>query len=411
MAEVVPGSDSQVLQNFLTHSSWDHRDVMNRVAKSADTWLGGDEGTGLYIDESCHAKKGKKSVGVARQWNGRLGKTDNCQVGVYGALGKGQHVSLIDARLYLPKPWTDDPRRCAQAGVPAADRVHKTKPQLALEIVEQARTNGVRFEWVGMDAAYGSSFELLQALDNSGELFVADIRKDRHIYLEDPAPYVPASHPGKGRPRRRYCSDQCPVKVGEWVSGQPDSAWKEKTLRDGERGHLVVQLLHRRIWLWDKKSSTAVQWHLIVRREVGAPNTIKYSLSNASDDMGSTRLGRMQANRYWIERAFQDAKSHLGMSHYQARKWSSWHRHMALVMMAHQFMVEVRINNAGAFPLLSCYDIQVLMAHTLPSAHLDRQAVLAFMKQRHRRRKAAMESAERKQLASATAQTPVDLSD
>jgi len=118
MAEAVPDSDENVLQNFLTHSSWGYRPVMDRVASDADALLGSEIGTGFYIDESGFQKKGEHSVGVARQWNGRLGKQDNCQVGVFGALGRGDRVSLIDARLYLPKEWTDDPGRCDRADVP-----------------------------------------------------------------------------------------------------------------------------------------------------------------------------------------------------------------------------------------------------------------------------------------------------
>ena len=411
MAEVVPDSDSQVLQNFLTHSSWDHREVMDKVARSANDSLGGEEGTGLYIDESCFAKKGKHSVGVARQWNGRLGKTDNCQVGVFGALGKGRHVSLVDARLYLPQVWTSDPKRCAKAGIPHQERVHKTKPDLAMEIVEQARSNGGRFEWVGMDAVYGSSLKLLQGLDAKGETFIADVRKNRYIYLEDPAPYVPDSTPGKGRPRCRLCSNQKPVEVGAWVADQPDSAWKRTTLRDGERGPLTVELLHARVWIWDNKSTIAHQWHLICRREVGAPKTIKYSLSNAPLDVSLSRLGRMQAQRFWVERAFQDAKSHMGLGHYQARKWLSWHRHMALVMMAQQFMLEERMINAETYPLLSCYDIQIMLCHTLPARHMDQQTIKALMKERHRRRQAAMESARRRSKLKVKPEAPADLSD
>lgn len=410
MAEVVPDSDSQVLQNFLTHSSWDHRQVMDVVAQSANDSIGGDEGSGLYIDESCFAKKGKHSVGVARQWNGRLGKTDNCQVGVFGALGKGQHVSLIDARLYLPQVWTSDPKRCAKAGIPHQARVHKTKPDLAMEIVEQARSNGVRFEWVGMDAVYGSSMELLQGLDEKGETFIADIRKNRHIYLEDPAPYVPAGPPGKGRPRCRLRSDQKPVEVGQWVAEQPDSAWKRTTLRDGERGALTVELLGTRVWIWDKQSATVHQWRLICRREVAAPNTIKYSLSNALTEVDLSRLGLMQAQRFWVERAFQDAKSHMGMGHYQARQWLSWHRHMALVMMAQQFMLEERLINAETYPLLSCYDIQILLCHTLPARQMDDETIRALMIERHRRRQAAIESARRRSQSKAWPEAPAALS-
>ncbi len=400
MVEVVPETDYQVLQHFLTHSSWDHQAVINQVAKDADAWLGAEVGTGLYIDESAHTKKGKKSVGVSRQWNGRLGKTDNCQVAVYGALGNGKHVGLIDARLYLPKAWTDDPARCVEADIPRQHQVHKTKHDLALEIVTQARQQGVRFEWVGADAHYGMSLKLLQALDAGHEIFMADIHKDRHIYLRDPAPYLPAQRTGKGRKRRRYQSDETAMEVQAWVKDQPADAWQRKTLREGEKGKLIVEVVHQRVWLWDKQSSTSQLWHLLVRREPDSPNTLKYSLSNAPERTSVLKLARMQSQRYWIERAFQDVKSHLGMGQYQARQWQSWHRHMALVMMAYQFMLQERMQNTAEYPLLSCYDIQVLLAKTLPSRQLDEETIFEQMQERHRKRQAAIDSARRRQVLS-----------
>jgi SRSO17 transposase len=146
MAEAVPDSDDQVLQNFLTHSSWDYRPVMDQVARNANQLLGAEMGTGLYIDESAFQKKGTKSVGVARQWNGRLGKQDNCQVGVFGALGRGDRVCLVDARLYLPQEWTSDAGRCDEADIPKAEQAHRTKLELAQEIIRHARSSGLRFE-------------------------------------------------------------------------------------------------------------------------------------------------------------------------------------------------------------------------------------------------------------------------
>jgi SRSO17 transposase len=174
MAEAVPDSDEQVLQNFLTHSSWKYRGAMNQVATNADACVGAEVGAGLYLDESAFQKKGDKSVGVARQRNGRLGKQENSQVGVFGALGQGDRVSLIDARLYLPQEWTQDPRRCDEAGIPKAEQVHRTKLELALEIVRHARTLGIRFEWVGMDGLYGQSLALLESLQSQGETFLAE---------------------------------------------------------------------------------------------------------------------------------------------------------------------------------------------------------------------------------------------
>lgn len=393
MAEAVPDSDEQVLQNFLTHSSWEYRPVMDRVATNANALLGSQIGTGLYIDESAFQKKGEHSVGVARQWNGRLGKQDNCQVGVFGALGRGDRVSLIDARLYLPKEWTDDPRRCDRADVPRAEQIHRTKLELAQEIIRHARQTGVRFEWIGMDGLYGNSLQLLESLQAQGETFLAEIHSDQHIYLTDPAPYLPPQ--GKGRPRVRYHSDARPIEVRKWIKKQPASQWHRKTLRNTTKGDLVVEVLHQRVWLWDKYSSTAHCWHLIVRRELNSPGTLKYSLSNAPAQTSIKKLTQMQAQRFWIERAFQDAKSHIGMAQYQARQWPSWHRHMALVMMAMLFMLHARLKHIDTHPLLSCYDIQVLLATTLPDRRNSQEEVMRQLQVRHEKRQALIDAANR----------------
>jgi SRSO17 transposase len=392
MAEAVPDSDDQVLQNFLTHSSWDHRAVMDQVARSANALVGAEVGTGLYIDESAFQKKGTKSVGVARQWNGRLGKRDNCQVGVFGALGRRDRVCLVDARLYLPQEWTGDTARCEEADVPKAEQVHRTKLELAQDIIRHARRTGVRFEWVGMDGVYGHSLVLLQALQEQGEVFMADIHGDRHIYVDDPNLFVPAASSLGRKPVQCHSRAQ-PIEVRKWLKNQPATAWQKKTLRSTTKAELVVEILHRRVWLWDKKSPTAQCWHLIVRREVNSPGTVKYSLSNAPAQTSVRKLAWMQAQRFWIERAFQDAKSHIGMAQYQARKWQSWHRHMALVMMAMQFMLRTRIEQVDALPYLSCYDIQILLATTLPDRRHSQEEVMRQMQSRHQKRQAAMASA------------------
>lgn len=124
---------------------------MNQVARDVNSLLGGDQDSCLLLDETCFPKKGKKSVGVARQWMGRQGKTDNCQVAVFAALARGKAVSLIDAELYLPQEWVKDPERCTAAGVPEERQVLKTKPFLALELVQRARRNGVQFSWITAD--------------------------------------------------------------------------------------------------------------------------------------------------------------------------------------------------------------------------------------------------------------------
>jgi SRSO17 transposase len=388
MAEAVPESDPQVLQNFLTPSSWDYRAVMDAVAHMVRGLLIGFGAVSLNIDGSAFAKKGKKSVGVARQHNGRLGKEDNCQVGVFGALAAGARVALIAAYLFLPKEWTDDPDRCELAGVPVENRAHRTKIELAHDIIQHTEELGIRYEWIGMDSEFGHSLEFLKSLDASGKIFLADVHANRHIYLADPAPFLPPQ--GPGRTRVRYHSKAKPVEVSKWVKQQPESRWKKLTLRESTRGNLSVEILHQRVWLWDKHSETAHCWHLIVRREIQARDTIKYSVSNAPAGTGLAKLAQMQAQRFWIERAFQDAKSHLGMAQYQARKWDSWHRHMALVMLAALFMLQMRIEHVETRPLLSCYDIQVLLAKSLPDRRSDPEELMRQMARRHQQRDEAI---------------------
>ena len=397
MAEVVPESDEQVLQHFLSNSNWDERGVLDQVALEADALLGDAHESALLIDESGITKKGNKSVGVARQWNGRLGKVDNCQVGVYAALSRGSVSTLIDTRLYLPSSWVQDKGRCKAAGVPSKDRCTKSKPELALEMVRHNRRLGVRFSWVAMDGLYGQDPALLRALEADGETFLADVHKDQHIYLENPRPVVPTSSLGRGRKPTRAVAQSEKMRIDEWTQAQPDSAWMRVRLRDSTKGALRVEVLHQRVWLWDAKETQARHWHLIVRREIKAREEIKYSLSNAPEHTPLLRLTQMQGQRYWVERSFQDGKSQAGLDHYQARGWKAWHHHMALVMMAMLFMLKERVEHQQDYPLLSCADIETLLAHFLPRRDVGVEEVIRQMQVRHQKRQASIDSAYAKQ--------------
>jgi SRSO17 transposase len=397
MAEVVPESDEQSLQHFLSNSNWDDRAVLDQVAMEVDQQLGGDEDSALLLDESGFTKKGRSSVGVARQYNGRLGKQDNCQVGVFAALNCKDRVSLIDKRLYLPESWTNDPARCHAVGIPKAARVFKTKPELALEMVRYNRALGVRFKWVGMDALYGNNPVLLRALDDDNEVFVADVHKSQRIYLEDPKPRIPKRKGNRGRRPSKAITVHDPIEVAKWVEEQAESAWQRKALRNGTKGRLSVEVLHRKVWLWDNKEAQARCWRLIVRRECTDRKEMKYSLSNAPVSTTVHRLAQMQGQRYWVERSFQDGKSQVGMGHYQARGWKSWNHHMALVMMAMLFMLKERISQEEAYPLLSCSDIATLLARFLPRRDIHPDEVIRQLEVRHKKRQAAIDNAFKNQ--------------
>lgn len=400
MVEVVEGSEYQSLHHFLSASNWDAAAVINQVAMQADGALGGCVGSCLLLDETSFPKKGDKSVGVARQWSGRLGKVENCQVAVFASLSQGSHSTLVDTRLYLPKEWTDSPARCLAAKVPKEHMVQRSKSELALEMVLQARERGMRFSWVGIDGAYGKEPWFLRSLDNSCERFVADVHKDQRVYLEDPVPFVPESQSARGRHPSRLVTKVDKVRVDEWTHRQPRSSWQRIRLRDSTKGVLRIEVLHRRIWVWDGKEATARCWHLVASREVGACKKIKYGLSNLPANISAQQLARKQRQRFWIERSFQDGKSESGLGDYQTRSWVAWHHHMALVMMAMQFMLEERLRQKDDHALLSCGDIEVLLAHFLPRKDVTVEEVIRQMGVRHHQRRGAIESAYRTQKAS-----------
>lgn len=397
MEEHVVGAKDQNLQYMLTESHWDHKVVMKQVAGDVNGVLGSDE-SALIIDESGFAKKGNHSVGVARQWNGRLGKVDNCQVGVFAALGRGNRAAIVDYRLYLPEKWTEDPARCKKAGIPEDEQKFKSKSKLALEMVKQARESGIQFGWVGSDGGYGKEPAYLRGIEDMGEIFVSDIHSDQHIYLNDPKPYLPAVTPGPGRKPSRLKTREPSVRVDNWQAKQPKEDWQTVTLRDSSKGELKVEILHQRVWLWDGQENQARHWHLIIRREIDSPSTLKYSLSNAQPESSVQQLAVMQAQRFWIEQAFRDGKSESGMADYQARKWSSWHHHMALVSMALLFMLEERERNKESLPLLSCSDIENLLKSFLPRRDIEKSEVVRQMEKRHQRRQRAIDAAYRKQM-------------
>jgi SRSO17 transposase len=397
IAEVVPGTDAQALHHFLTCSPWDARAVMDQVGRDVDALLGGDQDSCLVLDETCFAKKGKKSVGVARQWFGLQGKTDNCQVAVFAALARGKSVSLVDAELYLPREWVENSARCEAAGVPLERRVLKTKPALALEIVQRARRNGMRFAWVTADGTYGQDRALLRDLEDAGETFVVDVHRDQRIFLEEPQ---------RRERKRRKAQDEAPesgdLRVDDWVAQQPAEAWQEVWIRHSSQGELRVQALQCRIWVLESNAMPARCWQLVVTREIGAPETVKYSLTNVSEKTSLSRIAYMQRQRYWIERAFQEAKNEAGMDEYQARSWQAWHHHIALVMMALLFLLREKLLQREALPLLSATDVKVLLARFLPRRDVDPEEVIRQLQLRHRQRQAAIDSAYRRQKARAS---------
>ena len=388
ISEAVPDSDDRNLEQFITHSKWSGREVLDQVARDADELIGDATEAALLIDESGFAKQGKMSVGASRQYLGRLGKVDNGQVAVFGVLAKGRFATAIDTRLYLPKEWTDDAQRCNKAGIPESERVFKTKSQLALEIVEQARRNGVRFGWVGADAGYGGGPDFLFALDDAGESFLIDVHKSFVIYEVAPQSTIPGPS-RNGRKASELTSGQQSVEA--FVESCSTKDWRLYNVRETTRGSLKLRVLRKSVYVWDKQREQARPYELLVTENLDGENR-KYSLSNQKPSTSTQRLSWMQRQRYWVERCFEDGKSECGMADYQVRLWNAWHHHMALVMMAMLFMLSERLRMKNQCPLLSCADIERLLAAFLPRRDASPEQVLSHMRRRHEMRRRAIES-------------------
>lgn len=394
MAELVPEADARNLQQFLTHSKWDARAVMDQVAQEANRALGDPREACLLLDESGFDKQGKKSVGTARQWLGRLGKVDNGQVGVFGVLCCGQRATLVDSRLYLPKEWTDDPERCTDAGVPEAKQVFRTKDELAVEILQHARQQGLQFGWVGADAGYGKSPATFYRLTELGETFFIDVPSDFSVYLDAFVPTLPPT--GKpGRPSQRYHTREPKQQVRQLKALGVAANWQKVSVRETTRGPLRLRAWRRVVYVWESSQAVPVRLTLLVTENLDGTER-KYTLTNAPAKTALRRLVFQQRQRYWVERVFEDAKGTCGMADYQVQKWSGWQHHLALVMLALYFMLTERQHQAETLPLLTCADIEVLLARFLPRRDVETAEVLRQVTARHRLRARAMRSHARR---------------
>lgn len=385
----VADSDYQGMEQFISSSPWSHEDLMAQLAGDVDRILGDPGEAALIIDESSFLKKGKASAGVQRQWSGRAGKIENCQVAVFACLAKGERMCLTDFRLFLPESWAGDAQRCDKAKIPEEHRAHRPKWKQALDMVKAARERGMRFGWVGADSLYGATADFINGVEDLGEKFMADVHVTNRIWTEKPLLEAPLSPAGKGRPRKhgklskdnraRYLS------VEEWTAEHFGRESRELVYREGAKGELKAVLWVSEVWTWEP------QWHggprrrmLVVRRD--HDGGMKYSLTNLPAGLAWERYGYVQGQRFWVEHAFHEAKSQLGMAQYQVRVWRGWHHHMSLCCLAMLFLLKEQVRTRETLPLLSYRDLTELLDYYLPRRSATEEEILRQMKKRHRKR-------------------------
>lgn len=371
IAQSLGKSDHQALNHFLSDSIWDWTAVSDQVAirfyKLIER-LNAVANLCLIIDESGIPKKGDHSAGVTRQYCGATGKIDNCQVGVFAALSCGALVSIVKAVLYLPKSWIDDKRRLDKVAVPSECRRYKSKIDIALKlIIDIKKRLKIPFQWVVFDAFYGRDLGLLRELHRLSITFMAQIPESHHVFLHDFDLKIPQSKSKRGRPFTKLKPTRTSLSVTEYVKRLKFSHWRKLTVRTSSTGVLKAYFHRVSVWLFDEQALKKCKFTLLIRKDVNGD--ISFHLTNSTAHL--QRLACMQAQRYFVERAFRDAKQELGMDQYQVRGYAAWHRHMALVMMTQLFIQQEKVIIDSKHTAVSTQDVvRILTLLILPPKNL-----------------------------------------
>src|SRR4051794_31063339 len=398
IALLVGHGDVSGLQKFVGVAPWQDDEVMAEaqslfVDELAPSAADSPVGVVGIIDESAFAKKGTHSAGVARQHNGRLGKEDNCQVGVFlvGVTPAGS--ALLDHQLFLPESWyepTPEAKdRRDKAHIPE-DLPFRTKPRIAAELVRDVAVLGtVALDWVVADDEYGRAGHFLDALEALEQRYVLEVPVTTAVWTADPASCVPESS-GRGRKPTNPARDAVRT-VGVLAAEVPGSAWRALQVREGALGPLVFEFAAVRVWGMRHRKPGPPAW-LLIRRSLGEDPEFRYYVSNAGAETPLSTLALVACTRCRVEEFFEDCKSYLGMTQYETRSYVGWHHHMTLVGLAHLFVTLARKRLRRETPELTLDRTVRLLEAALEEPELRLERATALVDYYLRRNKVAKRS-------------------
>lgn len=355
------GQSSQNMQHFIGNSPWSARELVSRVQEDITSRGEMDEGAMLLLDESADEKAGQYSVGAARQYDGRHGKVDNCQVGVFISLAKGLFSTWVDGEVFLPQRWFGDDyadhRR--RTGIPS-ERQFLTKPELGLQMILRAKANQLPFEAVACDTLYGRNTGFRDQLTAENMEYYADVPCNTRVYLEQPQIGLPQNKRGKTAIQERVLSPKA-LRVDR-LRDRSDTHWQTVELRASERGMLTADFAV--IPAWTVRDDLKVHREtLIIRRY---EKKCSYTLSNAPASTPLETLARRKSQRYFVEYDNQNAKSEYGWDESQATGLLAWEHQLALTILAAWFIAETKLDWAYEHErdpaLLEEYEIDILPA-------------------------------------------------
>ena len=337
----------QALHHFVAKSEWSDTAVMARVRDWVMPSMGLDSGCYWIIDDTGFPKKGKHSVGVARQYCGQLGKQDNCQVAVSLSLASAQGSIPIAYQLYLPKDWAAEPVRRKACGVPET-QAFATKPQIALAQVRQAIAAGVPMGVVLADAGYGDETAFRDGITELGMFYAVGIRPATTVWAAGTAPLPPKAWTGRGRrptKLRREPGNE-PAAVKALACGLPEQAWCTVTWREGSNKELSGRFTALRVRPAHRDylgtEMRAQEW-LLIEWPHGEAEPTKYFLTTAPEDATLEQMVFVTKMRWRIERDYQDLKQEFGLGHYEGRGWRGFHHHATLSIAAYGFLMTQRL--------------------------------------------------------------------
>jgi SRSO17 transposase len=341
IAEAVGDKTPDATQRLLYKAEWEADVARDELQPFVVETLGEEESIGV-VDETGFLKKGTKSVGVKRQYTGTAGKRENCQIGVFLAYATPKGQTFLDRRLYLPQEWCADAERRAEAKIPE-EVEFQTKPEQAVEMLEDAWARGVPMRWVTGDEVYGDATKVRDTISAHGRWYVLAVSSNAPVWEERPAVEPPTRDTG-GRPRTkpRLADDAPPLTtVAAGVAAWPEGQWHRLTVAEGEKGPRTYDWACGRV-VESRNSLPGPDAWLLARRSISDPTDIAYYLSNAPIDTPLLKLAQTASSRYVVEQVIEEGKGETGLDEYEVRYWHSWHRHITLSMMAHAWLVSIR---------------------------------------------------------------------
>jgi SRSO17 transposase len=352
------GVPVRTLQEFLSQHRWEEDLARNRLQQIVAKEHAHPHSVGI-IDETSFVKQGQKTPGVQRQYLGTVGKKENGIVTVHLAYAADDFHCLLDGELFLPESWAQDSARCREAKIPET-MTYRPKTEIALELYDRARSNGIDFDWLTFDEWYGGKPAFLRELAERPQQFVGEVPRSFMGWIDPPAvterPYRRSR--GRGRKVPRIVSGGRSAQSVEhlywWHPALKDQDWQRWRVKDGEKGPMVWEVKHVPFYIQEADGLPGPRWHLVVARNAIEPTEMKFFVSNAKPQTPTGTILLAGFSRWRVERCFEDGKGEVGLDHYEGRRYPGLKRHLILSAISYLFLARTNQRLRGEKIRVDC---------------------------------------------------------